>query len=335
MKNSWIGSFTGCLLTLIAQQLLADGKIDDKPGLGLKLYLSVGYRSDQSQFNTNSDNEITEDLDNGGESTDGVGLLPLARVDYTLSNLKTQFFLGQGGENIVRGQLQYELGFRHLIGQREALELAYSPRLPGFKKTWSDPYVTGVAREETDESAHSFRMRWRNVRESPLTLRFGYASNSVDDEESGIFLGLSENQREKLDRNGDYFRLTGEYDIYKQGTTTVTPLASYTRGQTEGAAMGYNGIRVGLEAKRVFYKRHFASLFIDFEYRKHLDSNPVFDKTQIDQDIGLTATYAYVAPFGWEHARILALAKFDRTSSNIGFFEAKSRGVAIGLGYEF
>lgn len=335
MKNSLKYTGIGISLLISSQQAMAVGQIDNEAGWGIKLYLNVGYGSNRSQFNTDDDNAITPDLESSGEKTEGTSLFPLVRLNYTLSNLKTQFFLGQGRENIVRGLFQLEAGVSHMLGEKELLEVAYFPKIAGFGKTWEDPYVTGLAREKTDQSAQGFRVRWKNALDTPLTLRYGYASSDIDDELSGKFLGLSSSQRSNLDRNGNYHRITGEYTVFTNDTTNVTPILSYTRADTDGKAVGFNGYRIGLEAKHVIRKRHFTSLYLDYEYRKHLESNPVFDEQQKDNELGLTATYSYLAPFGWKHVRIIALAKYDRSTSNISFYETKKASASIGFGWVY
>jgi hypothetical protein len=222
-----------------------------------------------------------------------------------------------------------------MLGEKELLEVAYSPDVLSFNKTWEDPYVTGIARDKTDQSAQGFRIRWRNALDTPLTLRYGYASSDIDDERSGEFLGLSPSQRSDLDREGDYHRLTGEYTVFSNDTTEVTPLLSYTRGNTDGEAMGYDGYRIGLETKHAFGKRHRTSLYFDYEHRRHLDSNPVFNKRQKDDEFSITGTYSYLEPFDWKNTSIIVLAKYDRSTSNISFYEIKDAGVSIGFGWEY
>jgi len=336
MKNPWKHLSIGLFLVLCAQQAVAVGQIDKKAGWGIKLYLNVGYGSSRSQFDTDDDNAVTPDLESSGEKIKDTKVFPLVRLDYTLSNLKTQFFLGQARENIVRGLFQLEAGVAHMLGEKELLEVAYSPKISGFSKTWEDPYVTGVAREKTDFSAQGVRIRWRNALDTPLTLRYGYASSDIDDERSGESLvELSQSQRSLLDREGDYHRLTGEYTVFANDTTKVIPLLSYTRGNTDGRAMGYDGYRIGLETKHAIGKHHRTSLYFDYEHRRHLESNPVFNERQKDDEFGITGTYSYLAPFGWKNTSIIALAKYDRSTSNISFYEIKNAGVSIGFGWEY
>lgn len=336
MKYFWKYIGISAFLLLSAQQAMAVGQIDKKAGWGIKLYLNVGYSSGRSQFDTDSDNAVTSDLENSGETIKDTDIFPLARLDYTLSNLKTQFFIGQARENIVRGLFQFEVGVAHMLGEKELLEVAYSPDVLSFNKTWEDPYVTGIARDKTDFSAQGFRIRWRNALDTPLTLRFGYASSDIDDERSGSSLQwLTQSQRSKLDREGDYHRLTGEYTVFSNDTTKVTPLLSYTRGNADGEAMGYDGYRIGLETKHAFGKRHRTSLYFDYEHRRHLDSNPVFNKRQKDDEFGITGTYSYLAPFGWKNTSIILLAKYDRSTSNITFYEIRDAAVSVGFGWEY
>ena len=152
MINFWKYIGFGAFLLLSAQQAMATGQIDKKAGWGVKIFLNVGYVSDQSQFDTDSDNAVTPDLESSGEKITDTGFFPLARLDYTLSSLKTQFFIGQARENIVRGLFQYEVGVAHMLGEKALLEVAYSPDVLNSNKTWEDPYVTGIARVKTDQS---------------------------------------------------------------------------------------------------------------------------------------------------------------------------------------
>ena len=67
MKYSWKSICLGALISLSAQKAMAVGQIDDEAGWGFKLYLNLGYGSSQSQFDTDSENAITQDLDSSGE----------------------------------------------------------------------------------------------------------------------------------------------------------------------------------------------------------------------------------------------------------------------------
>lgn len=335
MKNPFKCIYISIFLLISTYQAIANGQIDDNSGWGIKLYLNVGYVSDQSQFNTDGNNAITPDLKSSGEKTKDSSVFPLVRLDYTLPNLKTQFFLGQAKENIVRGLFQAELGVAHMLGEKELLEVAYAPKNPSISKTWEDPYVSDFARNKTDQSAHGFRISWRNAMDSPFTLRYGYASSNIDDELSGQFLGLSQSQRSQLYREGDYHRLTGEYMAITNNKTQVIPVLSYTRGNTVGRAIGYDGYRIGLEAKHAYHKRHRASLFLDYEHRNYLETNPVFNERQKDDEFGITATYIYLKPFGWEHTSIFALATYDLLKSNISLYGTEGAGVSIGFGWKY
>jgi len=334
MKNLLKALYFGAFI-LLSAQTIAGGKIEDEAGWGIKLYLNASYGSSQSLLDTDSDHAFTLDLENTGENIKDKSIFPLIRLDYTLSNLKTQFSLGQGKENIIRGLSQVEVGVSHMLGKRELLELAYIPELPRFSKTWENPYGISVVRKKSKQSTQGVRIRWQNVLDTPFTFKYGYASSDTDDELSRQFLGLSPSQRSMLDRNDDYHRFTGEYPISTNDTTKITPILSYTRADTDGRAVGYNGYRIGLEAKHMVRKRHLTSVFLDYEHRKYLESNPVFNERQKGNEFGVTATYSYLAPFGWEHARIIALAKYDRSTSDISFYKNKDVGISVGIGWEY
>ncbi|WP_220720623.1 surface lipoprotein assembly modifier [Agarivorans litoreus] len=313
----------------------ATGYVDDEAGFGFELLLGGMVGQQQSQFDTDDDNALTQDLNNSGNKSSGVSLAVLAELNYTFANKKTQIFLGQQEENIVRGQDQVELGITQMVGEYSQLELAYFPKLPGFSETWQDPYLTGSARQKTDADSSGFRVAWRYLFDTPLTLRYGFAAADIENERSGQAFGLDANEQKRMQRDGKYHRISAEILAYDEDGFTVTPQLTYTKADTDGDAMAFDAYAFALETTYSFAERHFTSLYINYAKRDYKGRNPIFNQTQGDDDFAINAIYGYAQPFDFENTSVYLMASYDKGDSNIAFYQSKSLGVLMGVAYEF
>ncbi|MDO6762679.1 DUF2860 family protein [Agarivorans sp. 1_MG-2023] len=336
-KSQQAVSIAAAITTLLGavSHANATGYIDDESGFGFELLLGATVGQQQSQFDTDDDNATTADLNNSGNKSSGVGPAVLGELNYTFANRKTQIFLGQQDENIVRGQDQIELGITQMVGEYSELELAYFPRIPGFSETWQDPYLTGSARQKTDADSSGFRMAWRYIFDTPVTLRYGFAKADIENERSGVAFGLDAAEQQLMQRDGSYHRLAAEVMVYDEGGLMITPQLTYTKADTDGDAMAFDGYGVGLEATYSFAERHFTSLFMNYAKRDYKGRNPIFSQTQDDDDVGINAIYGYMRPFDFDNSSLYVMASYEKGSSNISFYESKSLGMLVGVAYEF
>ncbi|UPW18283.1 DUF2860 domain-containing protein [Agarivorans sp. TSD2052] len=329
-----VSSLVCCSMLL---SVAADARpLAEESGWSATINLNVGYVSGQNQFSTDDDNKITKDLNNNGQSSSSVIVYPLVRVDYTTEDLKNQFFLGNSRENLGRAQFQYELGYTRALSDRSKITAAYFPELPFMNDTWSDPYDTNVARQETDENYQGGRIRYEAIADGPLTLEYAYAKRTVDNEQSGVALfGANSSEAQALNRNADLHRVIAETFVPLSRKWFLSPALLYTTAKADGSANDFDQYALRLNS---LYRsgQHLFTVNAEYGQTKYSGSNPVFDnQTQKDDKISLFAIYVYQQPFGWENAMFNILGGYNDTDSNITFYDSKGGIAAFGFGYKF
>ncbi|WP_432460334.1 MULTISPECIES: DUF2860 family protein [unclassified Agarivorans] len=308
----------------------------EQAGWSATLNLNLGYVGGQSQFSTDDDNQVTHDLNNSGQSTNTLIAYPLLRASYTTADLKNQFFVGNSKENLGRAQFQYELGYRRAISNKSQLTVAYFPELPLMNDTWSDPYITNVARQETDENVQGGRLRYQSIADSPFTLEYVYAKRSIDNEQSGVAIfGQGSSQAQALNRNANLHRVIGEMFVPLSKQWFLSPALVYTTSKADGSANDFNSYTLRLNS---VYKieRHLLTVNLELGQTKYSDGNPVFNmQTQEDDRLSLFAIYLYQRPFAWKNAMFNVTAGYQNSDSNINFYDSKGFITTFGFGYTF
>jgi len=332
--------------TIIASSMLASAllftisnayarPLAKKAGWGADLALTVGYSEKQSQFNVDDDNEVTDDLSNSGTEVSGALTFPLARLDYTLEDLKTQFFIGNSRENVGKGAFQIELGGTHQFKDNSKLTLAYFPQLPFIGDTWEDPYLTGQAREETEETAQGGRIELKNVAGSLLDVQYAFADSNIDQELSGSSLAyLTDPDRSRLHRDAIYHRVSVDHMVPFSSNFLLKPGVLYTRVNAKGDANSSDEYALRLQ---MLYRenRHFLTGTATYGHLKAKTDNPIFDKREKNDRYSLFALYKYQKPFNLENWSLLGIGFWGETDSNISFYNKSGLGLGIGASYSW
>ncbi|WP_250658307.1 DUF2860 family protein [Alkalimarinus coralli] len=323
---------TGLLLT---HNTLSARPLATQPGWGADIAIAAGYSKSQSQFNVDSENRVTDDLNNSGQEIEQATVIPLARLDYTLDSLKTQFFLGNSRENVAKGEVQIELGVTHQFEDHSQLTVAYFPELPIIGDTWKDPYVTGQQREETEEVAQGGRIELSNIAGSLFDVQYAFADSDIEDELSGNSLSfLTDADRQLLHRDVFFQRLSVDRLVPITSNLMLKPGLLYTRAEAKGDANSSDEYAVRLQ---VVYQqaRHLLTGTALYGRLEADVDNPIFDKREKNNRHSLFALYKYQKPFNWENWSLLAIGFWGETDSNISFYNSSGLGIGIGAAYQW
>ncbi len=307
----------------------------EAPGWGGELAVVAGVNRKQSQFETDDDNRVTADLDNSGQQTSEVLAFPLARLDYTLPSLKTQYFLGNSRDNVAKGQIAIEFGVTHRFEDQSQVTAAYFPRLPFSGETWKDPFLQDQSREETLERAQGGRLTLENIAGSRWTAEYAVAVNRVDDEQSGASLvDLDAAERGLLNRDALLQRARVELRVPLGPGLFLKPGLYYTIADANGAANSFD--QTGLQVQAIRQRgTHFLTATFDYSQRRNDADNPVFGAAQKDDLASLFLLYSHFDPFGWKNWSLLAVGYWQSNDSNIGFYDEEGFGAGVGLGYRW
>ncbi|WP_330961266.1 DUF2860 family protein [Photobacterium sp. 53610] len=331
MKRQTVGLFVAMLLS---GSVLANGQAPMRPGWSGEISLNGFAIHRQSQFNTHDDNAITDDLNHSGKRTEETRVAPLGRLQYTLSSGMTQVFIGQSKEQIVEGQLQAELGVTQVIPGLGEITLAYFPKLPGINETWTDPFLTRVARQKTDVTTQGGRLAF-TASVIPLTLRYGFVDYQLDDDDlSGQNLLLSEAQRQQLLRESQFYQSSAELLLPVNRLMALVPRLIYTERNADGAANDFTAVGYQLGINLNAHRQGFYTTlrYSDEEYDT---VHPVFGKRRDATLLNASVLYVYRGLLGQENLALNLLGSIEHTQSDIRFYDSESYFVSAGISYRF
>jgi hypothetical protein len=313
----------------VAQQ----GRPEDGFSGFVSVILSVGQV--ESQFNTDSDNRVTNSLSSSGDSTTVfVPLVPF-ELAYMKSDWNTQFYAGIPVENLREGNFfQAEAGLRYWLPDNTRLSVAFlaPPFLP--EETWSDPFLVGAPRNDTDIDALGFKLRADNIGGSPWGLRYEFVNWDIDNEQSGVALGLTAAQQNALRRDANIHRFTATYAMPIGGGWWLRPALRYTYTDAEGDSNSYNGVRPELGLAQ-FTPDYDLSLNVLYRHRWFDQSNPVFGDKRDDDLYKAVAAFALKQPFGLENVRLELFGSAAIGDSDINFYDTEAFIVGTGVTYTF
>lgn len=303
-------------------------------GWRFDLSLNAGVVQGRSQFNTDDDNAITEDLNNSGQSTTNFIAYPFLRVQYTFNNLNSQFYLGNSRDQISTAQFQYELGFVHQFQDDTKFTLAAFPRLSLFNDTWADPFLEGSKRQTTKQNTGGGRLAIERLLGSPFAIKYALASSDVDNEQSGQGQSLDAADKSLLVRDSFYqrFELEMAFPLAKQ--VFVKPNLQYTQRNAEGEANSYDEF-AGQLSFIVKRKQHFWITTVKAGQRLYKTENPIFNLKQDTNFAGIFSIYRYQDMFGFKDWNWTMIAGYKREDSLITFYDSLGLVLTSGVVYNF
>lgn len=318
MKHTLSAIVTGLLASGIAFNAQAS------QGLSGEIGFLLGESEVRSNFNT--DHAVkTGDLNSEGKSETEESTTIFGQLRYDVGD--HQLFAGTSDEDIVRGVFALELGYRYTLNPESHLSLSF---LPGVVdgKTWADPYLVDVARQETDVSGNAVRLQY-DV--SLFSADLVVYDRTLDREQSGQQLT---SQRQALARDGDGILARFAVALPLGHTSYLEPALIYRDDAADGKAMAYQ--RLGVELTYLFSvgPHQFA---LDGRYaRSEYDAvHPVFGQTREDDHLSTVLTYEYQDIAGWQGVNLLALAMYQQSDANIAFYDQDTVSVMVGGTYAF
>jgi hypothetical protein len=240
--------------------------------------------------------EVSEKQTNStGEPDSKSSALPALNFDlrYTLGSSQTQFFLANELFDLVKLDAFTELGVRQQFYDRSILSvgIVYS----GMVKVYSDPYVLGTDRGDTDRTATGMRVVYDKIMGSGLAIEAMYRKIDIDNEQSGTLggLGLSPGEIGLLSRNAKETSLGAQYTIMVGEGQFITPAFNFINYDADGDAMTYNQYK--FEATYAYLSKEFdfAVKLLFAATGDYDQANPVFNKRENDTVYGGFATGVY------------------------------------------
>ncbi|MEJ2763341.1 DUF2860 family protein [Photobacterium sp. MCCC 1A19761] len=307
--------------------LLASGMVCDvqaSQGLSGEIGFLLGESEVRSNFNT--DHAVkTGDLNSEGKSETEEITTIFGQLRYDFGD--HQLFAGTSDEDIVRGVFALELGYRYTLAPESHLSLAFLPSVVDGK-TWVDPYLVNVARQETDVSGNALRLQYDvSIFSADLIVY----ERELDRERSGQQLNVP---RQSLVRDGDGYLARVAVGLPLGSTSYLEPALIYRDDNAEGKAMAYQRLGVELTYHFSMGPHQFA---LDGRYaRSEYDAvHPVFGKTRDEDHFSTVFTYEYQDIAGWQGVSLLAMAMYQQTDANIAFYDQDTVSMMVGATYTF
>jgi len=256
-----------------------------------------------------------------------------SEIKYTFKGRKWQLYFGGSLLDIVRLELIQQLAVRMFIGEKGYVGLGIlGTGVP--ISVWTDPYVVGIEREATVRNSLGFRFEWTYIAQTNLGIQYDFRTNAIT-EQSGEFLGLSETERNLLDRNGFDQRIRVNYIKKISEGHSLLPDVTYKHFNANGAAKKGHGIGVGLTYS--YKKSRFTSAAnIAFGYRRYAAENPVYQIKQQNREFSVTENVFYRVNNNPRAALIVTgSVSYVLSDSNIDFHSQNGLLLSIGILFKY
>ena len=269
----------------------------------------------------------------GPSTNTSPGLAGGGEVNYTFSSSRTQIFLGNRLEDLLRLDLVFGLGVRQQIGKAGILagSVLYTPAELEF---WVDPYIQGEVRQATEMTLPGYRLRWSEVFGTGLELTLTDRFYEFDQEASGAWLAsqgqLDPSLLPLLDRNGDILRFQALYRI-DAGRHRFEPALRLVDDRHDGKAMANDGYSVQLT---YLWRSPKVILDVNVLYGSRTGKavNPIYLR-RLDSDRWGAALTAFIPVRKYERSvlSVFVGGEYFRENTNIDFYDSAVNMVTAGV----
>lgn len=258
---------------------------------------------------------------------------------YTFASTRTQLFAGNSLENALRYDFATQLGVaQELSGENLVAASFLFSSVP--TEVWQDPYVLFLPREETDRTSTGFRLAWDRIFGSEMQLQYSYRKIELDDELSGVFMGLNPFERDLLNREGNIYKAETLYRFFFGGKKhVIIPAIIYTDLDLDGDAMANDGVDFQLSYG---YNTDRYSFVINalIGYSDYDKTNPIYLKKQDDDHYATGLIAFYHRPFGltvpgFKRTSLYLKADYLNSDSNIDFYDTEIFSMGAGCFLRF
>jgi opacity protein-like surface antigen len=336
LKKSFIAAALAIVLLVGANVVFALDPIPKQPGFSGYVQPGLGYLSIKSNMVAKvlsfdlSDQKISNLNDEPDSQSTMLFSLPF-KLAYTFQGGRTQVFLGTEVGDLLSFDTAQQLAIKQDVGSLGVMQagLLFS----GSTRVWKDPYVTGQNRDDTDRKNMGAQFTWDKMFGSNLELEYSIRKIDIGSEKSGEFLGLSNSDQDRLDRNGVVHQVSAAYQFTFAEKHRLTPEIALSYADLDGEAMANTGVDLKLNYT---YLGDPVTLVLNgsigqADYDK---SNPIYGKTRDDDRYGVSATVYYKNPWGWklfgsEPMQFYVTGAYSLTDSNIDFYTQEA---LLGMG---
>ena len=308
--------------------------IAEEVGLSGEIQPLIGVISSRSNLAVSSDQKGIDSLYSlSSRETRPIGGA-LGQIDYTVVPRKLSLYAGTPRSALADGEIGVEVGARYRVGGVGLLTAGVIPVTVNDSEVWSDPFVIGSLREATDVDRRGLHLGLAGIVGSGLSVDYRLYRRDIDEERSGLTLGLSAGERGLLAREGTEHRFDLNYRVALTDHFSLTPGVQYRRLDADGAANRGWLLRPQLSA-RLEIERWQLTMTGYYGVDRYDARQPVFDEYRDGRELGVAAGVRYAEPFGWSNWSVNAYGVWSQRDSDIRFYDERTGLFAVGLGYRF
>ena len=341
MNGKALFSTVATLLALTSQPVAAQDQIPETSGFGGFLNGGVTYWNVASNvlvggspivLNDVGDPQIASIFD-APPTNSSPGLFAGGELNYTFSSSRTQLFLGNRLEDLLRMDLVFGLGVRQEVGNAGILAVSYL-MTPVDLEFWVDPYVEGEDRQPTDLDFPGFRLRWGQFFGTGLELTVTDRFYRFGQESSGDWLisegRLDPEQKSLLDRNGDILRIQALYRIDVK-RHRFEPAVRWVDDDHDGAAIANDGFEFKLT-----YLYASPKVILDanllYGVREAKEVNPIYGEVLDTNQVAAALTVFFpVKRFTSSVLTVFVGGELFDENANIDFYDSSLSMVHAGV----
>ena len=332
-------TLVGLAICSLATPALALEPVSDTAGWGGKVRLGAGAGSVETNFYSEILGfDLGDDKIDKLDSPDDDDIaLPVAgfEVSYTFDSTKTAIVLNRVDLDPLAFESAVQLGVRHEFDSLGTMQISGLSTAGVSLKAYADPYQEGTGRKDTDLDSGGFRFVWDKMFGSNFEVDAVFRDRNVDDEDSGVDLGLTQAERKLLDRQGDVVNVSVGYVFNLEGGKhMIRPHASYLDYDLDGDAMSQDGFEVGVaytytgDKVKWANKLSYASLDGD-------KSNPIFNDTNDADRVIFASNLMFPGAFGWKKWVPAVTVAYADEDSDVDFNDSSLLMVSASLGRRF
>ena len=308
--------------------------IADETGLSGEIMPMGAVISSRSNLAVSSDQKRIDSLYSLSSRETRVVGGALGRVDYTLVPRRLSLYAGTPRSALADGEIAIELGARYRLDRVGILTAGVIPLTVTDGEVWSDPFVAGALRDATDVDRRGLRLGLAGIAGTGLSVDYRLYRRDVDQERSGMALGLSPADRRRLARDGNEHRFDLNYRVAVTDNLSLTPGLQYRRLDADGAANRGWLLRPQLSAQLDIARWQF-SMTGYYGVDRYDARQPIYDEYRDGNEMGVVAGVRYAEPFGWSNWSVNAYGVWSERDSDIRFYDERTGLFAVGLGYRF
>jgi hypothetical protein len=238
------------LLPLIAGVSIPSFALPPLGQPGIDGLVNLGYAG--GQIKTNFLAEIDKiDVDLGSKNINSFGSpdedslsMGVANFDvgYVFADHKTRLSIANDFSDLIEFDRTTRLSLRHDFDSIGQMRLDLMSPAGLATRVYADPYQINVNRKSTDMETSGVQLIWDDIAGSGFGVEIAGKKRKVDDEFSGDALGLSQSEKDLLDRNGDIYTAEVNYNYKVDAHHTVRPAVEYINRDLDGKAMAQDGV---------------------------------------------------------------------------------------------